>query len=130
VQKKFQENVLKILNELKVSIFSLISIEFEEFEKQVDMMTEDDILDYPLHAPIMTESPDLNDIKSSYQFAPVSRVSEFNANVNTSLNTLMQSSFQTDLQTVTLSSMDSSDLNINSDNVFGGNIDIEEAIKK
>lgn len=93
-------------------------------------MTEEDIYNFNTQQPIMSESPDINAVKSSNYLEPKSRVGEFYANLNTSLNSLMQSSFQTDMHTITLSSMDSSDLNINSDNIFGGNINIEEAIKE
>jgi hypothetical protein len=107
------------------------SLEFECFEKEVENMTDSDFA--KLQIPEISESPEIRLKKmEDKNTESIGSISNFWNEVNTSIGTLLTSSFASNnLQTITVSSMDSYELNIpKTKNIFDGDLSIDAIINQ
>lgn len=106
--------------------------DFEEFEKKVELMIEQDIEDKDVDPHNLSDSIILfSNYKSIRDQEGLGKSKRPNF-LDTSIGTLLSSSMSSasNMQTITLSSMDSTEFNINRENVFGGGWDIDAIIKE
>lgn len=107
-----------------------INLDFEKLEKEVDEMCDEDMIRLQLPELASIESPEITTKRAEVEDEKLDPIANFCANLNTSIGTLLSSSFSSNnMQTVTLSSMDSYDFTPNQENIFGGNCDIDAIIK-
>ena len=94
-------------------------------------MTDSDFV--KLHIPEISESPEIR-MKNmeTKNLESIGSISNFWNDVNTSIGTLLTSSFASNnLQTVTVSSMDSCELNMpKTKNIFDGDLNIDAIINQ
>lgn len=111
--------------------YLLSFLDFEDFERQVEKMIDQDIKKYKNVEPRVTDSIEL--ISNYDSFVQENKESARKLNfLDMSMGTIISSSMssQSNNQTVTLSSYDRADTAINAEMVFGGVLDIDEIIKQ
>lgn len=105
-------------------------VDFEKLEKEVDEMSDSDMIRLQVSELVLVDSSEIQEKRVEPEDEKFDPISNFWANLNTSIGTLLSSSFSSNnMQTVTLSSMDSYDFTPNQENIFGGNCDIDAIIK-
>jgi hypothetical protein len=98
-------------------------------KEQVEEITPEEI--FKLNFPEISESPEIQGSNAASLLNSHKKINPFYSDVNTSIGTLLSSSYSSNnLQTLTVTSMDSVDMKLSQSNVFSGDLDIEAIINQ